>query len=249
MPILTKRQLIDFTEKSAEFLNNSRVTKKNIAGYAGTYPAPYGRRYTGIAPYLAPEKEYDDPSHVSFFYLKIEPNGVLNCRVYQDDNFSDLDGKIGSFIEDARRDNPTLPSQRDPNDVKWDRPTYVALFLDNPGWNLIDIPVPRDGDVFPSASLHFLEIEGYSIANSSFFDAENRGVDVQLDITGAKERVRYLCCRNLHLIPQTGDVRPAELKNRDNYKFDVFFSLDIEESESTLLLIIDPGGHNTGPDD
>lgn len=151
----------------------------------------------------------------------------------------------------------------------WSAPSYVAFFLDNPEWHLID-RVVEEYDEVRSLSFQIHKVEPKRQSNSkipgkpsqhqnrSFYRARNIDINVSKKPKGKnpkKGKARFLLVENHHNHAYTklGPRKSAENDIVDTYKFDLLYRAQVlDETEcgnggSSLVLIIDPSRGNRGP--
>ncbi|MDA7787743.1 hypothetical protein N8940_00735 [Sphingomonadaceae bacterium] len=228
-----------------------------------SYRAFDDRRYFASPPCLgSPLKDKDrEFTALCFYYLKFDESGELTCHYYVEENrdesdepkpYSDPYLSLDTFVKDKTKDaqsgNPNSQS-RDLDGQKWNEPSMVAVYLDNKGWDLMDITLPNGNSA--SFSFHFHDIKvrrerddrhahrDVKHRNWSFFNARNH------DLGGGS---RYLSVQNHHNKAHYRGPRRDNPQYEDAYKFDIFYKVKLAGSEDkSIIVIVDPGGRNTGP--
>ena len=256
MPIQTEEEL-DTLIKYSLASEEERKTKELFVGpplSADSYYGPGDRPYRKNGPWE--QRTHPDSTEAKvlyFYYLRFEDGaGIVGDFVTIDisgfgNDLSLIDQEIVKEI-DSRKGvlqgvTPKLDGQ------KCDQHSFVAVYLANPDWELIDIAQPGQPE-FASWSLHFFELNGKrkGLKNGTFFNAQNRPIT-----TSSAGNVKYLLCENLHLDSRNGKPRKKNSNGdsppEDPYKFDVYYKVPVVGSSNgeKLIMIVDPGVRNLGP--
>jgi hypothetical protein len=240
----------------------NNATEPTDAGAALAVPpvlpdlgAPDGVSYPGEATYATVPTGYEAQAMQGtyFYYFAFEPPSMAAiCYIFESkENATSAD--YNRWIAEARRKREKGVASDSPDDVEWNRPSYLAFTLDAENWSFFD---EKKGKKRINKSLYFNKVTlpkgGNRIEhrkNTSFFNAETLqpGVDgVDLPI---------LQVQNHHLkYGRKRRRRPDECDKWDHYKFDIYFRVgfqppltDENGDERKLTLVIDPTGKNTGP--
>ncbi len=239
MPFLTSKDI-----------EESFFPSERFAPDANSYPLPSGKEYHGHRPVSGlptgwkPRKQMEQ---AHFYYYQLQADGSISARVYTIDiatgSIDDFRGHIRTWISDSSGSDPAFKGS-DPEAVEWTCPCFVIIYMDNSGWSFVDQP----GDAAKNDSLHFFKDTSNPrikrIGNGSFFNSRSYDFD-----RGKGETARCLVVENHHFKGPNGKPR-RNGDPEDAFKYDIFFRVKLNtpnESDKELVLVIDPGGKNTGP--
>lgn len=212
--------------------------------------APNGLQYAGEATYDRAPAGYPAPElqGTYFYYFAFDPPSMRSIGYIYHSRANATADDYNAWIADARKRRKAGEKSDNPDDINWDRPSYLALAVDAEGWDFFDEP---RSDKCVNRSLYFNEASpsgGGSGAshckNTTFFNAITLRDGVDLPI---------LQVENHHL--KYGTKRRREARDRDDwdyYKFDVYFQVAVQPPAGgtdarKLTMVIDPTGKNTGP--
>jgi len=244
-----------------------KIEKKLVYFGGDTYTVFDERKYLSYPPCGNPDNNSPPPKFqmMAFFYLKIQNSSKITIRYYEKPfkrrgySKDEMNTFVDEKVAESRAAGPDADSII-PDEISWNFGGYVGFFLDNEEWNVIDIRDRRIGQ--RSLSFHVqnavaLEDDDSDIVvgnyqehrNWSFYRAEN--IKLISDDTG-----RYVFVENHHNeIHVKNRRRDQDSTGIDKYKFDLAFEATVQDEagegdvadKKRLLMIIDPGGRNTGP--
>lgn len=213
--------------------------------------APNHRKYSGRATYGDPPSGCPAVEKgVYFYYMTFDSaTSSLISYVYHDaDKVADA-RTLNAWIEDARQGGKGAMT-RNPDDVEWKGPCFLAFAMDAKGWSFVD---EAGTDRRVNKSLFFHEVDlphGTSKIphrkNETFFGARTLGPKADGTL------LPVLVVDNHNMKYGTSRSRRAG-DEPDHYKFDIYFHVGFNPpigkgaDEKKLTLVIDPTGKNTGP--
>jgi hypothetical protein len=246
MRITTKKELLDVLEWATG--ESSPMSPLDTDP-----PVDTPQRYAGGDPTYKPPKyasPHRDMEQTHFYYAGMGAGNKLRTLVYWEDNTVALPvSMLKKWIDDARNGGGGTPHKRF-SAVEWRKPGFLVFFIDMPGWNFLEKTVQG---VSENRALYFAEVmdsNGNKIShpNHSFYNA--RTFNLQTD----SDSFKLLVVENHHLkapgtTPNYYQHRPLGDTSIDEYKYDIFLTLDIEKGNTNDVfpIILDPGGRNMGP--
>ncbi len=212
--------------------------------------APNGLQYPGEATFDAPPADCPQQAlqGTYFYYFAFDPHSMRSIGYIYHSRKNATAADYNKWIANARKRRAAGDKSDNPDDTKWEGPSYLAVAIDAEGWDFFD---EKRGGKYVNKSLYFSEAdpsdEARSVShckNATFFNAVTLREGVDLPI---------LQVENHHL--KYGTKRRRETTDRDDwdhYKFDIYFQVGVEPpaggtDERKLTMVIDPTGKNTGP--
>jgi hypothetical protein len=261
-------QLLDFTKPIDEAITDLVEGQRDLAATTGTSP------HTIDEPRLGQPKYTDVPRCIYFYYVRINSNGRLfiTHHFFPGGNPRDpgnpppgtnwteiardphlLTPILEMLAQDAR---PLGAGQFPPlgtggfQDIKWERKSYLAFFIDEASWTLRStngVRFPTDKDGVPGTPNH------------SFFDA------LPLPLTMPIRRPRpggpyndqrsaLVCINHMKADDAGRDIGRDALGNplpppqeTQLFHFEMVFDVLLENGTRGMTVILDPDGQNLGP--
>lgn len=247
MPITTKDQLLAALDAALKGMTESRLDP--VIGNP--------ERYKSSDPTFLPPPVGSPPvtmEQMHFCYFGPGANGTFRTLVYLvDGQVAPLADRIAGLIAGARANGASVPGAelvaRLPS-MEWRKPGYVVFCVDLPGWKFLDRVTDGQRQCL---AIYFAEQptadgSGSTMPNRSFYNARFLPVSVE------GQAIEVVVVENHHFDGAADPAaprlpRPLNHTITDEYKYDIFLTIDIEGSTSgeVLPMVIDPGGKNIGP--
>jgi hypothetical protein len=214
----------------------------------------------------------DVPHIMLFYYVRIDNSGLLQVVHYRYVD-GDIDHpetwqpiehseeRLGPLIEklasNARPSGPKIPAP-DPGgnfeDIKWDRKSYVAIFVDEANWQFHQAPNENPAVVF----LTELKNGKTGAPNHSFFDAMDFKIRMPIRRPKPGGPTSDLRSAIVFINHMKKDEKGTDIgKNEDGtdageeqqfFQFEMFLDVAFASGKSApMTVIFDPGGTNMGP--
>lgn len=234
------------------------------------YRGPGDRIYQSDPPCLPLQKGPSDETEfqeLQVYYVKFLADGSVSTTIHKQDISIRSNDKVRDYLDAQMkkivpeiRSGQRTSTQNDPDSSDWNKPCLIAVFLDHPAWKLV--PISLNGVKTRSFSFHLHDVrtrkKGSNTdlsrlqkrSNWSFCNARHHEIDLDVDLEQADaaiENIEFLSVENHHLTATTKGKRRNDKGWIDHYKFDLFYTLPVAGTTKSLMIIIDPGGKNTGP--
>lgn len=199
---------------------------------------------------IPPDPKYALVPHmIYFYYVRIDTDGKLKVDHYTYEPGgaippTTIQARVQHLVDRVRgvnNDPMVIHTGSNFEDIKWERISYIAFFVDEEHWTL-----HQDGSGLEG--VRFVSNVGGAYPNHTFYDADDFLIRVQNATSGAVTHRSAIAFINHMKKNANGDPLGEHGPEEQKFKFEMLFDVKFAHTSTVgMTVIFDPDGTNTGP--